>query len=144
VRGKVFYQSVVCKLACLGQAVHTFAHLGIDIVIDNQGFKIVQGNDCLRQHVTGNADVFIVEKVAVQVEVLEIDGHELTIGCRFVAPTIRSPPAVQRTRRVLDFSGRSAHKTRTYMGFLCLGIFLRSMNHRVLVLVGMYELAPRP
>jgi hypothetical protein len=71
-RDNEFAESVVGKLAGLWEAIHAFAHLSVDVAIGNLGFQLVKFNDGWRQHMCGDADVFIIRKVTAVIEIFQI------------------------------------------------------------------------
>lgn len=76
-RLKEFLDEAVGKYTSLGQAVHAFANLNIDVLlaIVSQVPEVVELHDCRGNHGNEDAHVFIFGHRCVKVEVFEVPCH---------------------------------------------------------------------
>ena len=73
-------EGVVGDLASLGQAIHAFMDLNVYVPIVDEGTKVVLVKDGLGNEGDRDHHVFIPGHWGVEVEVLDVDCHELGIG----------------------------------------------------------------
>ena len=67
-------------LAVLGQAVHSLVDINEDMVFFGEREEVVDVDDLLEDHFDVDAYVFVSRRCGVQVEVLDVGGHELCAG----------------------------------------------------------------
>lgn len=80
-RGKVRDQGIIGNLSSLGKTIHPFAYFDIDVAVVDKWSKVVLCEDGLGDQGDWDHHVFVAVHVIVEVEVFEIHGHELGLGC---------------------------------------------------------------
>ncbi len=81
VGGKSFLQEFACEDAGLRQAVHSLLDLNVDKTIVDKWEEVVLVDDFGRYEGDRHLHVLISIEGRVQIEVLEVDGHEFCVGC---------------------------------------------------------------
>jgi hypothetical protein len=71
-----FLKLEIGKLSSLRETIHAFASFSIYESIDSLVLQVVQLDDFVREHVLGDADIFILVQFAAKVEVFQVDSHE--------------------------------------------------------------------
>ena len=71
---------VIGNASGLGEAVHALADFNEDVAIVLEGVELVEIHDGIGDDASGNAHVFKALHRCVEVKVLEIPGHEASIG----------------------------------------------------------------
>ena len=75
-----FGKAVIGNASGLGEAVHALADFNEDVAIVLEGMELVEIHDGIGDDASGNAHVFKVLHRCVEVKVLEVPGHEASIG----------------------------------------------------------------
>ena len=68
------------KLAFLGESVHPFLRLNVDLSLGYLGFDGVEVDDGWRQEMNGNAGVIIICEVDAKIEVFQVQCNKSFIG----------------------------------------------------------------
>jgi hypothetical protein len=74
-------EAVVGDAAGLWEAVHSFADLDIDVPMVDERRKLVVLHDGVGDDVQGDAHVLVLLHRSVEVEVLQVAGHEASVWC---------------------------------------------------------------
>ena len=77
--GNVFLQVVVCKFACLFEAIHAFSDFSIDMPIVFQRLESVLLNNILWDQVDWYVQIFISFHWGPQVKTFNVTAHELRL-----------------------------------------------------------------
>jgi hypothetical protein len=78
---KEFGEAVISNTASLGKAVHPLADLNVDVVMMDERCKLVLGHDGVGDDGNRDAHVLILLHGHVEIEVLEVDSHKVSIRC---------------------------------------------------------------
>jgi hypothetical protein len=71
-----FLKLEIGKSSGLRETVHAFAYFSVHESVDDLGLQVVQFDDFVREHVLGDADIFVLVQVAAKVEIFQVDSHE--------------------------------------------------------------------
>ncbi len=72
-----FLKLEIGKSSSLRETVHAFAYFSVYESVDNLVLQVVQLDDFVREHVLGDADIFVLVQFAAKVEIFQVDSHEL-------------------------------------------------------------------
>jgi hypothetical protein len=79
VLGEMLDESIVGELASLGKTVHSFADFNEDVSIVDEGLELVLFHDAGGNYFDWDSHVLVVLHGSVQVEVFDVDRHELCV-----------------------------------------------------------------
>ena len=71
-----FLKLEIGKSSGLRETVHAFAYFSVHKSIDDLGLQVAQLDDFVREHVLGDADIFVIVQFAAKVEIFQVDSHE--------------------------------------------------------------------
>ena len=72
-----FLKLEIGKSSSLRETVHAFAYFSVYESVENLVLQVVQLDDFVREHLFGDADIFILLQFAAKVEIFQVDSHEL-------------------------------------------------------------------
>jgi hypothetical protein len=72
-----FLKLEIGKSSSLRETVHAFAYFRVYKSVDNLVLQAVQLDDFVREHVLGDADIFVLVQFAAKVEIFQVHSHEL-------------------------------------------------------------------
>jgi hypothetical protein len=78
--GKVRDKGIICNFSSLGKAVHAFADLDINVAVMDKGAEVVLVKNRFWNQGDRYHHVFIAIHGIVEIEILDVHGHELGVG----------------------------------------------------------------
>ena len=78
----MFAEVVVGYAAGLWKAIHSLLNFDNYVAVDDVLLDVIFEHDRFRDQFDGDAHVFVLWHWRAQVEIIEIERHELSIGCR--------------------------------------------------------------